>query len=132
MSLENNKNFGLVPSVLICDSQYMTRSSFSLLAKEIGSCEVVETSDIKAAKIKCEGGSFDLILLGIDDGNEEISLIKLIRDNHLLPQKDVPIVVMLKEVTLEKLNELKSLNVAEIILKPTRMKTIYDTFLRYL
>jgi len=132
MSIENNKNFGLVPSVLICDSHYMTRSSFALLAKEIGSCEVVEASDIKTAKIKCEGVSFDLILLGIDEGNEEISLIKLIRDNHLLPQKDVPSIVMLKEITLEKLTELKSLNVAEIILKPTRMKTIYDTFLRYL
>lgn len=132
MSIENNKNFGLVPSVLICDSQYMTRSSFALLAKEIGSCEVVEASDIKTAKIKCEGGSFDLILLGVDEGNEEISLIKLIRDDFLLPQKDVPIIVMLKEINIKKLNELKSLNVAEIVLKPTRMKTIYDIFLRYL
>lgn len=132
MSLDNNKNSDLLPSILICDSQYMTRSTFALLAKELGCAEVIETSEIKAAKIKCEGNSFELIILGIDEGPEEIALIKLIRDNLLLPQKDVPIIVMLEEITLDKLNELKSLNVTEILVKPTRMKTIHDTFSRYL
>lgn len=132
MSLDNNKNSDLLPSILICDSQYMTRSTFALLAKELGCTEVIETSEIKAAKIKCEGNSFELIILGIDEGPEEIALIKLIRDNLLLPQKDVPIIVMLEEITLDKLNELKSLNVTEILVKPTRMKTIHDAFSRYL
>jgi DNA-binding NtrC family response regulator len=131
MSIDNN-NSAFSPSILICDPQYMTRSSFSLLAKEIWHGEVIETTEIKTAKIKCEGHIFDLIILGLDEQSEAISLIRLIRDNLLLPSKDVPIIVMFDEITLEILNELKSLNVSEILVKPTRMKTIYDSFSRYL
>jgi len=131
MSLDND-NSAFQTSILICDPQYMTRSSFTLLAKEFGCGEVIETSEIKTAKIKCEGHTFDLIILGVDEQSEATSLIKLIRDNLLLSPKDVPIIVMLEEVTLGILNELKSLNVSEILVKPTRMKTIYDSFSRYL
>jgi DNA-binding NtrC family response regulator len=130
--LIDNDNSSFPPSILICDPQYMTRSSFTLLAKEVFGGEVIEVAEIKTAKTKCERHIFNLIILGLDEQSEAISLIRLIRDNLLLSPKDVPIIVMLEEVTLEKLNELKALNVSEILVKPTRMKTIYDSFSRYL
>lgn len=131
MSLDMHKSTILLPSLLICDSQYMTRSTFALLARELGCGEVVETSEIKTAQIKCEGNSFNLIILDIEEP-EAMSLIRMIRDNLLLPKMDVPIIVMLKDVNLKKIQELKSLNISEILVKPTRMKSIYDAFSRCL
>ena len=129
MSLHVYKDSKL-PLVLLYDSEYMVRNAFALLANQTAKAEVLETAQIATANNLCQTNAFKLIIIGINQGDEEKHLIELIRNNMTPSDKNVPIVVMISAITESLLHELKSLNVTDILLKPTRIKTIHDVFLR--
>lgn len=128
MSMPINHNTARTPLVLLHDYEYMIRKTFGLFASEVNLATVVETSDISQAKKKLSDQQFDMIILGFDDWLEEIHLIQLVRDEMTYTKKDTPIIAIVPTVTSEQITELKLLNVSEILLKPTRIKTIQQAF----
>jgi len=129
MSLHAYKNSNL-PLVLLYDSEYMVRSVFALLANQTAKASVMETAHLPTANNLCQTNAFELMIIGIGEEEEEKHFIELIRNGMTLSDKGVPIVVMASAVTEGLLYELKSLNVTDVLLKPTRIKTIHDVFLR--
>lgn len=125
----DNKNSRHAPLVLLHECEFMVRKTFGLFASETNLAEVIETSEIRQAKIKLSAQPFDVIILGFDAWLEEIHLIQLIRDNMTLSDKNVPIITILPNVTTNQIDELKQLSVNEIILKPARIKTIQKAFM---
>jgi DNA-binding NarL/FixJ family response regulator len=129
MSLHAYKDSKL-PLVLLYDSEYMIRSVFALLANQTAKASVMETAHLATANNLCQTNAFELIIIGMGHEHEEKHFIELIRNGMTLTDKSVPIVVMTSAITEELLYELKSLNVTDILLKPTRVKAIHDVFLR--
>lgn len=117
-----------MPLVLLHECEYMVRKTFSLFAAEMNLATVVETSEISQAKIKLTDNKFDMIILGFDEWSQELHLIELIRSNMTTTKKDIPIIVILPNITQSQIDQLRQLNVSEIILKPTRIKTIQTAF----
>ena len=129
MSLDAYNNLTL-PLVLLYDSEYMVRSAFALLANQTGKASVMETANFHTATNLCQTNAFDLVIFGVGQENEEIQFIERIRAGMTLTQKTVPIIVMTSEITEETLFKFKSMNVDEILVKPTRVKDIHEVFLR--
>lgn len=129
MSLDAYKNLTL-PLVLLYDSEYMVRSAFALLANQTGIATVIETANSSTATNLCQTNAFDLVIFGMGQENEEMHFIELIRSGMTLTKKNVPIVVMIGEITEELLYKLKSMHVTDILVKPTRIKHIHEVFLR--
>lgn len=117
-----------MPVVLLHECEYMVRKTFSLFASEMNLATVVETSEITQAKIKLTDNKFDMIILGFDDWDQELHLIELIRSNMTTTPKDIPIIAILPNITQSQIEKLRELNVSEILLKPTRIKTIQTAF----
>ena len=129
MTLANNNNSGLIPLVLMHDCEYMIRKTFGLFALETNLANVTETSEINQAQENLVTQPFDLIILGFEGWLEEIRLIQLIREDMTLSKKDTPIIALLSNITASQIDNLKQLNVTEIVLKPARIKTIQKAFL---
>ena len=129
MSLDAYNNLTL-PLVLLYDSEYMVRSAFALLANQTGKASVMETANFDKATNLCQTNAFDLVIFGMGQENEEINFIERIRSGMTLTDKSVPIIVMTSEITEELLYKLKSMNINDILVKPTRVKDIHQVFLR--
>jgi len=129
MSLDAYNNLTL-PLVLLYDSEYMVRSAFALLANQTGKASVMETANFDKATNLCQTNAFDLVIFGMGQENEEINFIERIRSGMTLTDKSVPIIVMTSEITEELLYKLKSMNINDILVKPTRVKDIHEVFLR--
>lgn len=129
MAQVNNNNSGCMPLVLMHDYEYMIRKTFGLFALETNLASVTESSEINQARESLITQPFDLIILGFDGWLEEIGLIQLIREDMTLSKKDIPIIAVLSNVTATQIDNLKQLNVTEIVLKPARIKTIQKAFL---
>lgn len=117
-----------MPLVLLHESEYMVRKTFSLFASEMSLATVVETAEINQAKFKLTGNEFDMMILGFDDWFQELHLIELIRSNMTNTKKDIPIIAILPNITQSQIDALRQLNVNEILLKPARIKTIQTAF----
>lgn len=128
MALPDINNSGLPPLVLLHEREYMVRKTFGLFALETNLATVIESSDISQTKDKLGTQSFDLIILGFENWLEEIHVIQLVRNNMTLSKKNIPIIVILPNVTSSGMADLKELDVSEIILKPARIKTIQRAF----
>lgn len=113
-----------MPLVLLHDYEYMVRKTFGLFASEMNIANVIETSEINQAKQKLSAQEFDLLILGFENWLDELNLIQDIRGNLTLNKNNIPIIALLSEATSAQIDTLKSLNVSEILLKPTRIKTI--------
>lgn len=122
------KNATRLPVVLLHECEYMVRKTFSLFASEMNLATVVETSEINQAKLKLTDDKFDMIILGFDDWTQEVHLIELIRSNMTSTKQDIPIIVILPNITQSQIEKLRQLNISEILLKPARIKTIQTAF----
>lgn len=129
MSLDAYNNLTL-PLVLLYDSEYMVRSAFALLANQTGKASVMETANFDKATNLCQTNAFDLVIFGMGQENEEMNFIERIRSGMTLTDKSVPIIVMTSAITEELLYKLKSMNINDILVKPTRVKDIHEVFLR--
>lgn len=129
MSYQYNHSSFTMPTVFLHDNEYMLRKTFGLFASETNLAKIVETSEIAQAKIKLFANPFDMVIIGFDNWFEEIHLIELVRDEMTPSKKDIPIIVIVPNVTSNQIDTLKQLNVAEILLKPARIKTIQKAFL---
>lgn len=132
MGQSNNQPAKPLPLVLLYDTESMTRNAFAMLVNETGSARVLETGQINLARNMSLNHAFQLIVIGISAELSEMAFIKSIRNNLLLSEPNVPIIVMISEVTAELVNELKLLNVTDILLKPTRLKHMHAALLRNL
>lgn len=128
--LQNVKNSpAQTPLVLLHECEYMLRKTFTLFASELNLATVIETKEINQAKLKLSNNQFDMIILGFDNWFEEIHLIQLIRSSMTNANKNIPIIAILPNITQNQVDELRELNVTEILLKPTRIKTIQKAFI---
>ena len=128
MSISINQNSEFMPIVLLHDCEYMLRKTFALLAAEMRAAKVIETSELNLAREKLTSHKFDMVILGFDKWSEEIHLIQLIKTGMTESDKNIPIIAMVPNITSEQFNELKSLGINEILLKPARIKTIQEAF----
>jgi DNA-binding NtrC family response regulator len=128
MSLSMNQNSEFMPLVLLHDCEYMLRKTFALLAAEMRVAKVIETSELNLAKERLTNHKFDMVILGFDQWSEEIHLIQLIKTGMTAADINIPIIAMVPNITSEQFNELKSLGITEIFLKPARIKTIQGAF----
>lgn len=110
----------------------MLRKTFALLATEMRIAKVIETSELHLAKKKLTSHKFDMVIIGFDGWSEEIHLIELITNGMTVSDKNIPIIAMVPNINPKQLNELKSLGINEIVLKPARIKTIQEAFVRNL
>lgn len=129
MSIPTYKNLKRAPLVLLHEHEYMIRKTFGLFAAEMNLATVIETSEISQAKKRLSAQQFDMIILGFNNWFEEVELIQSVRDEITYSNKDIPIVAILPSITSTQIDELKLLNVSDILLKPTRIKTIQKAFI---
>lgn len=123
--MQNNQ-----PLVLLYDSSQMLRSTFALLAHQTANARVLETAHFDTASKMCEENAFQLMIIGMSEDDAEKHLIASVRSGTTLSDQHVPIVVMTSAITANLLQELKLLNVTEVLLKPTRIKKIHEVFLK--
>lgn len=128
MSLTTYKNAKRAPLVLLHEYEYMIRKTFGLFAAEMNLATIIETAEINQAKRKLSAQQFDMIILGVNNWTEETELIQQVRSEMTYCNKDIPIIVIVSDVTSDQIAELKLLEVSDILLKPTRIKTIQKAF----
>ena len=110
--------------VLIHDNEYMVRKTFAMFAQETRLAIVDETSDLSLAKENWPKKSFDAIIMGFYDWSVEYHLIELVRANMTKSAPDIPIITLMPNITADQIHLLKTLEVSEIMLKPSRIKSI--------
>lgn len=130
MSKLNSNLAQTPPLILLYDTEYMTRNAFAMLVNQTGAARVIETGQLSLATNMAMNHVFQLIIIGISVELSEMHFIKSIRNNMMLSEQNVPMIVMVSEITLELVHELKSLNVTDILLKPTRLKNMHAALLR--
>lgn len=119
-----------LPTVLLFDNNFMIRKTFAMFAKEAQIANVIEISTNTDIKIKTISSTFDLLIVGIDEWTACLAILKEIRQGKTKNDQSIPIITMISSISGNQLNELKSININEILIKPTRIKNIQDAFLR--
>jgi DNA-binding NtrC family response regulator len=119
-----------LPNVLLYDDNFMVRRTFEMLAKETITAKVLEIANPEDILKKCMYTEFDMMIIGIDEWFHQLKTIEWIRHGKTKNREDIPIIVMVSNITNEKLGQLKVLNINEVLIKPTRIKNIQDVFLR--
>lgn len=131
MNMPNpSRTLAAAPYVLLQENDYMIRQTFSMHAKETGLAQVVQTSGLPNAKQKCDSMPFNLVILGFTEWEEEVDLIKSIRAGITMSQTDIPIIAIVPIITLKQLDELKQLNISEVLIRPLRIRNIQEAFSR--
>jgi hypothetical protein len=62
--------------------------------------------------------------MGFYDWSVEYHLIELVRANMTKSAPDIPIITLMPNITADQIHLLKTLEVSEIMLKPSRIKSI--------
>jgi DNA-binding NarL/FixJ family response regulator len=119
-----------LPNVLVYDDNHMVRHTFAMFAKETQMANVIEVSTSENIKRKCLESVFDVIIIGIDEWAIFHQLIKDIREGKTKNHKATPIITMVSSISSSQLHSLKSYDITEIIIKPSRIKHIQEAFLR--
>jgi len=130
MSKFNSQLAQTPPLILLYDTEYMTRNAFAMLVNQTGTARIIETGQLSLATDMAMNHAFQLIIIGISAELSELDFIKSIRNNLTLSEPNVPMIVMVSEITTALVHELKSLNVTDILLKPTRLKNMHAALMR--
>lgn len=101
MSVFNSDLAQTPPLILRYDTEYMTRNAFAMLINQTGTARVIETGQLSLATNMTMNHAFELIIIGISEELSELDFIKSIRNNLTLSEPDLPMILMISEITAE-------------------------------
>ena len=120
-------------NMLLVEEQPLLRKTVSMTARSLGMGTVHEAATAEAAEKLLRERSFEGAVISLECGAfggiaHNFTLLDQVRGGLSASRATIPIAVMVDHPTAALLQELRSRNISQVIVKPFRAKVLLDTF----
>jgi AmiR/NasT family two-component response regulator len=112
--------------VLLVEPNFVLRRTIVVAARELGVAEIEEASSYAAAERVLAGGTWDAVIVTLDDDDRGLSLLEAARGRATPERQSVALGAVVERADPGRVAALQALRVRRVILKPFRVKQILE------
>ncbi len=115
------------PTFLLIEPQALLRTTVAGVARDLRGIEVVAAAGVAAGARLLRDRRIDGLLLALDEGDEALGLLERVRAGGFSCRSDLPVAAFAAACDLATAARLKALEVRRVLIKPYRVRQVFET-----
>lgn len=122
-----NLTQGLSLGILLVEPSSLTGSIIVNTARQLNLPRVHLINSVRSAKQRLSTQNFSAIILSLEETNEALQLLEMVRDRQFTVAADVPVAITTDTIGASVAVRMKVLRVRRVLLKPFKVRDVITT-----
>lgn len=113
--------------ILLIEPSSMTGGIIVATARQLALAHVRQVNSVRSAEAQLQSRPIACMIVSLDEQAEAVELLRKVRAAEFLVPADIPVAITTAQVDASTAEQLKSLRVRRILLKPFKVRNVIST-----
>ncbi|MBY0409961.1 MAG: response regulator, partial [Burkholderiaceae bacterium] len=113
--------------ILLVETSSLTGSIIVNTARQLNLPKVYLTNSVRSAMQRLNSQNFSAVILSLEEDNEALQLLEMVRNQKFAVPADVPVAVTTTTINASVAVKMKVLGVRRVLIKPFKVRDVITT-----